>query len=129
AEEDLRAAGFEHTTPSDFGDLPLAQRPTRRPEEPLPDHEAEQVLQALGPGCWVDLFSHQQWRRARLAWAAERGTLYLFVSHGGQAHSMTRRTLQRLVRQHLLRALDSEGVVPRALERLGEPSAPMPLAA
>lgn len=128
-EDELRAAGFEHTTPSDFGALPPAQRPTAQPEEPLPDREADKVLQALGPGCWVDLFSHHQWRRAKLIWAADKGTLFMFVSHGGQAHSMTRRSLQRLLKQHLLRAVESGGVVPRAMERLGEPSAPMPLAA
>ena len=68
-------------------------------------------------------------RRARLVWAAERGTLFMFVGNGGEAHSMSRRILQRLVRDHLLRTVESEGVVPRALERLGEPSAPLPLAA
>jgi hypothetical protein len=129
AEDLLRAAGFEQAPPSDFGALPPAQQPTRRPEEPLDDHAIERVLAKLAPGCWVDLFSHRQWRRARLVWAAERGTLFMFVGNGGEAHSMSRRILQRLVRDHLLRTLESEGVVPRALERLGEPSAPLPLAA
>jgi hypothetical protein len=129
AEELLRAAGFEQAPPSDFGALPPAQQPTRRPGEPLDEHAIERVLAGLAPGCWVDLFSHRQWRRARLVWAAERGTLFMFVGNGGEAHSMSRRILQRLVRDHLLRVVESEGVVPRALERLGEPSAPLPLAA
>ena len=129
AQELLRAAGFEPAPPSDFAALPPAQQPTHRTEEPLDEHAVERVLAALAPRCWVDLYSHRQWRRARLVWAAERGTLFMFVGNGGEAHSMSRRILQRLVRDHLLRIVESEGVVPRALERLGEPSAPLPLAA
>jgi hypothetical protein len=62
-------------------------------------------------------------------WAAERGTLFMFVSHGGQPHCVSRRNLQRLARQQMLRVLPGDGVVPRALERLAQTSAPMPLAA
>jgi len=127
--EELRAAGFEDTLASDFTALPLPERPLQQPAAPLAERESEELVAALVPGCWVDLYAHQQWRRARLVWAAGRGTLFMFVSHGGQPHSMTRRTLQRLARQRLLRVVASEGVVPRALEKLGQPSAPMPLAA
>lgn len=129
AEAEMQAAGFEQPLPSDFAGLPAGQQPTRHAREPLDEHDAEQVLATLNPGCWVDLFSRQQWRRAKLVWAADKGTLFMFVSHGGQPHSMTRRSLQRLVRDHLVRAVESEGVVPRALERLGQASAPLPLAA
>jgi hypothetical protein len=51
------------------------------------------------------------------------------VSHGGQPHSMSRRSIQRLARDRLLRLIAGDGVVPRALERMAQPSAPMPLAA
>lgn len=129
AQDMLRAAGFEQAPPPDFAALPPAQQPTHRRAEPLDEPAIERAVAALAPGCWVDLFSHRQWRRARLVWAAERGTLFMFVGNGGEAHSMSRRNLQRLLREHLLRIVESEGVVPRALERLGEPSAPLPLAA
>jgi hypothetical protein len=127
--DDLRAAGFEDTLPSDFAALPAARRPLQEEPQPLEEHEVDEMLAALAPGCWVDLYSHQQWRRARLVWAAERGTLFMFVSHGGQPHSMSRRSIQRLARGHLLRLMAGDGVVPRALERMAQPSAPMPLAA
>jgi hypothetical protein len=127
--QELQAAGFEDTLVSDFSTLPAAQRPLREPAEPLPEREVDALLAALAPGCWVDLYARQTWRRARLVWATEHGTLFMFVSHGGLPHSMSRRSMQRLARDRLLRMVPGDGVVPRALERLAQPSAPVPLAA
>lgn len=75
----------------------------------------EALVAGLREGCWVDLFSRNQWLRAQLIWAAARGTLFMFQSHGGQPHSMTRRICQRLVRERLLRPVESHGVVAHAL--------------
>lgn len=111
--EDLLAAGFEDAQ------LP-GQQPT--PAQPLPEQAVADVIAALEPGRWVDLHARQQWRRARLAWAAEQGSLFLFMSHGGKAHAITRSSLQRRVRDQLLRPVDSDGVVQRALQRLMEPA-------
>jgi hypothetical protein len=128
--EDLRAAGFEEAqSSSGFAQLPPAQRPTLMPTQPLRDGVVDDLIAALEPGCWVDLYARQQWRRARLVWAADRGTLFMFVSDGGQPHSITRRSIQRLLRERLLRPVEGDAVVPRAIEKLGRPSAPMPLAA
>jgi hypothetical protein len=127
--EELRAAGFEETLPSDFAALSGGERTLQQEPQALDELEVENALASLAPGCWVDLYSRQQWRRARLIWAAERGTLFMFVSHGGQPHCMSRRSIQRLARERLLRVLAGDGVVPRALERMAQPSAPMPLAA
>jgi hypothetical protein len=129
APEELRAAGFEDTVPSDFSQLAPAVRPTQRPLAPLAEHEAEDIVEALRPGCWIDLYSHQHWRRARLVWTSGKGTLFMFTSHGGRPHSMTRRSLQRLVREQLVRPLEADAVVPRALARLSQPAQPLPLAA
>ena len=52
----------------------------------------------------------------------------MFVSNGGQPHSMTRRSLERLVRERLLRPVEAGAVVPRALEAIAQgtqaPAAP-----
>lgn len=125
---ELRAAGFEDTVPSDVAHL----RPVRKSHGPLPaleEGEADAMVAALVLGAWVDLYSRQQWRRAKLVWASAKGSFFMFVSHGGQPHSMTRRSLQRLVKGRLLRPVERDGVVPRALEKLAQDSAPMPLAA
>lgn len=114
AEEDLRAAGFEDIA---------------APDAAPAGTESEDLLAGLAPGCWVDLHVRQQWRRARLVWTGGKGTLFMFVSDGGQPHSMTRRSLQRLLRDRLLRPVEADGVVPRALQKLVQPAAALPLAA
>jgi hypothetical protein len=121
--DERQAAGFESSVfPEDRGvRAPAGSRPAPIAEQPLEEVGAEQVIAELVPGCWVDLYSRQQWRRAQLKWTSDRRTLYMFVSQGGQPHSMTRRSIERLVRDRLLRRVDNEAVVPRALARLGEP--------
>ena len=125
AQRELRKVGFEDTTPSNFAVLAANDEV---PSGPVP-FESERVIAGLGVGSWVDLHSRQQWRRARLVWVSERSTLFMFVSHGGQPHSMTRRTIQRLLQQNLLRPVDGEAVVPRALASLADESVPAALAA
>lgn len=78
--------------------------------------EAKQLLLSLRVGHWVDLYSKRRWLRAQLIWASTRGTLFMFVSHGGQPHSMTKRSCERLIRERLLRPVDAQGVVAQALD-------------
>jgi hypothetical protein len=118
AEAELDAAGFEDTQPSGHGELTAVHGDVILPDEPLGDAEAEQVLATLAVDSWVDLFSRQQWRRARLVWTSGNGAFYMFTSHGNRPHSMTRRSLQRLLRGRLLRLVQADAVVPRALETL-----------
>ena len=119
AQQELRNAGFEDTQPGAF--TLQSERDASTDNAPLlTENDTELALGELVPGCWVDLFARQQWRRARMVWAAERGTLFMFVSTGGQPHSMTRRSLQRLLRDRLLRPVAGDGVVPRALQRMAQ---------
>ncbi|HAL40447.1 MAG TPA: hypothetical protein DCP03_21075 [Polaromonas sp.] len=80
--------------------------------------DAEQQLLGLRAGHWVDLYSRNRWLRAQLIWASSKGTLFMFVSHGGQPHSMTQRSCERLIRERLLRPVEMHGVVAQALDRL-----------
>ncbi len=124
-------AGFEDTLPSGTVDLEEAFEPDLHAgvgalpaagaESAPAQSEAarvESVLKGLHTGCWVDLFSHQHWLRAQLMWASAKGTLFMFVSHGGRPHSMTRRSCERLVSTQLLRPVASHGVVGHALANL-----------
>jgi hypothetical protein len=79
-----------------------------------------QILATMTAGSWADLYSQQRWLRAQLIWASAKGTLFMFVSHGGQPHSMTKRTCERLIRSNLLRPVDNHGVVSHALEAVRE---------
>jgi hypothetical protein len=119
AQQELHAVGFEEPAPA-TEPIPLTGRAAPPPAATLSDEEVEGLLGRLAPGSWVDLHARHQWRRAHLKWASEKRTLFLFVSHGGQPHSMTRRSLQKLMKERLVRLVDSEAVVPRALEQLAE---------
>ena len=152
---DLDAAGFEDTQPTqpaELTELMTAQDKTDEPivgEEaekitlvhlpeaalPLPpnqdiDHHSQQakeqaalVLSRLRTGSWVDLYSKRQWLRAQLIWASSHATLFMFISHGGQPHSMTKRSCEKLIAQRLLRPVGTQGVVAQALDAVAEQAA------
>ena len=82
------------------------------------ERPAEEILMGLREGSWVDLYSRRRWLRAQLIWASTRGTLFMFVSHGGHPHSMTKRSCERLIRDHLIRPVEMHGVVGHALDHL-----------
>ena len=97
--------------------------------EPQPPHAlpaAEAMLLALRAGDWVDLYSRRRWLRAQLTWASSKGTLFMFVSHGGQPHSMTKRSCERLIAGRLLRPVKSHGVVAHALESVAANAKALP---
>ena len=115
---DLDAAGFEDTQPSQPAELiePLAADDDTGHHSDLAKERATTVLARLKTGSWVDLYSKRQWLRAQLIWASSQATLFMFISHGGQPHSMTRRSCEKLIAQRLLRPVDTQGVVGQALD-------------
>jgi hypothetical protein len=148
--EDLGAAGFEDTQPTepsaleveepmtagvtvieDSAPAPLAGFAQDTSAEAMqvgdssasaahPPHytpsEAEAILFGLRTGGWVDLYSKRRWLRAQLIWASTKATLFMFLSHGGQPHSMTKRSCEKLIMQRFLRPVDTHGVVGQALD-------------
>ncbi len=136
--EDLDAAGFEDTLPTAPGELEATtasegEAPavtedssvTVPPFESTTEHashalvsaeDAEAILMRLRTGSWVDLYSKHQWLRAQLVWASTKATLFMFLSHGGQPHSMTRRSCEKLIMQRWLRPVGSHAVVAQALD-------------
>lgn len=78
------------------------------------------VVVELGIGSWVELHLPTGWVRAQLTWTSPRGGLYMFISTQGLAHSMTQRTLDRLLQQDALRIIASGGVVDGALDAVAE---------
>ena len=127
--DELEAAGFEDTLPTDFSELtdtrPASEAAPAQPasgvdaqsEEDIP-FDAITLLAGLREGDWVDLYSHREWLRAQLIWASNRGTLFMFVSRGGRPHSMTKRSCERLIANRLLRPVDGQSVVRKAIEAI-----------
>lgn len=83
---------------------------------PMPLEPLELPSTELLPGAWVDLLIEGQWVRAQLTWASPHGTLFMFLSANGLAHSMTRRTLERLRSTDVLRVVSRGEVVEGALD-------------
>ena len=83
---------------------------------PMPLDPLELSSTELLPGAWVDLLMEGEWVRAQLTWASPHGTLFMFVSAKGLAHSMTRRTLERLRNTGVLRVVSRSDVVEGALD-------------
>ena len=74
----------------------------------------------LGTGAWVNLNAQGEWVRAQLTWTSPRGGLYMFISASGMAHSMTRRTLDRLLGSGALQIVSRGGVVEGALDAVAQ---------
>ncbi len=73
-------------------------------------------LDELATGSWVNLALGGSWLRAQLTWASPQRTLFMFVSGSGLAHSMSRKTLERLKRSRLIRLVSDGRVVDNALD-------------
>jgi hypothetical protein len=110
------AQPVEEEVDSSHAELLAEQEASANAAPALAQSDAERLLAGLRAGHWVDLYSRRRWLRAQLIWASTRGTLFMFVSHGGQPHSMTKRSCERLLRERLLRPVDNQGVVAQALD-------------
>ncbi|MEO5669332.1 MAG: DUF1631 family protein [Ramlibacter sp.] len=147
---ELSAAGFQETLPTDMADLYAEESgaaPLAAQVSPAPQHQAAPTPQAqpvaaaaaapaaaagasatgesllladMREGAWFDLYSKQHWLRAQLIWASSKATLFMFVSHGGQPHTMTKRICERLIKERHLRAVRTHAVVDKALRVLDE---------
>ena len=119
--------GFQETMPTDMAQLwaqeeasrPAPLEPTAAKARPAAPVDPDTVLANLREGDWIDLYSKRRWLRAQLIWASTKGTLFMFVSHGGQPHSMTKRICERLIRERYLRPVRMHGVVAQALDAVG----------
>jgi hypothetical protein len=58
--------------------------------------------------------------RAQLTWASPHRTLFMFISGGGMAHSMSRRTMDRLKGLNLLRLVSDGRIMDNALDAVAQ---------
>lgn len=76
--------------------------------------------QEMKTGTWVELSVKGEWIRAQLTWASPAGTLFMFTSQAGTAHSMSRRTLDRLRAQDHIKVVAERNVVDEALDQVAK---------
>jgi hypothetical protein len=74
----------------------------------------------LAIGSWVELQLKGEWVRAQLTWASPHGTLFMFISGKGLAHSMSRRTMEHLRTQGLMRIVSERHMVDNALDAVAQ---------
>lgn len=67
-------------------------------------------------GSWVEIMLEGAWVRAQLTWTSPMRTLFMFVSRGGKAHSMSKRTMDKLCSQGLIRMVSDGRMVDKALD-------------
>jgi hypothetical protein len=84
-------------------------------EEPPPARDAE-----LKVGTWVEILIKGEWVRAQLTWCSPHATLFMFTSVGGTAHSMSRRTLDKLRSTDSVRIVADRPVVDEALDQVAQ---------
>lgn len=87
--------------------------------------EAEPAPAILRPedlrvGTWVEILIKGDWVRAQLTWCSPHATLFMFTSVGGTAHSMSRRTLDKLRSSDHLRVVADRPVVDEALDHVAK---------
>ncbi len=71
-------------------------------------------------GSWVELHLREKWVRVQLTWASPHRSLFMFVSGKGTAHSMSRRTMERLRSRDLMRVVSDVPVVDKALDDVAQ---------
>lgn len=76
--------------------------------------------QEMRVGTWVEILVKGEWVRAQLTWCSPHATLFMFTSVGGTAHSMSRRTLDRLRASDSLRVVADRPVVDEALDQVAQ---------
>ncbi len=90
------------------------------PEVPDEGSVQDWTAQSLVTGSWVDLALAGQWVRAQLTWASPHRTLFMFISGSGMAHSMSRRTMDRLRSMGLIRLVSDGRVLDNALDAVAQ---------
>jgi len=94
------------------------------PAEILPggstNHDAvAQLVDGMVPGSRYHLFLHGRWTRVQLLWRSLHGQYLLFAGTDPlHNHSITRRALERLGEEKLLKPLDDASLLQRAVDGL-----------
>ncbi|MDZ7920036.1 DUF1631 family protein [Rhodoferax sp.] len=114
ADDEALDSGFMHDDALPLPPMPKVQQAT----DPALHHDW--TAENLGTGAWVDLAQGGVWVRAQLTWASPHRTLFMFTSSGGLAHSMSRRTMDRLRETGLIHLVSDGHVMDNALDAVAQ---------
>ena len=115
--EDEYWMGGEEAQDSGFvSESAMPVHPPDAPEVADPALQSAWSAEMLHTGAWVDIALGGVWVRAQLSWASPHRTLFMFTSGGGMAHSMSRRTMDRLRGLGLIHLVSDGRVMDNALD-------------
>jgi hypothetical protein len=98
----------------------LAPERVASPEAVLEEPSGPMRAGDMKTGTWVELKVKNDWIRAQLTWASPHATLFMFTSQAGTAHSMSRRTLDRLRAEGHIKVVAERNVVDEALDQVAK---------
>lgn len=81
---------------------------------------ARSASEAICEGAWVELMLDGQWTRLKLTWSSPHRTLFMFTSTRGRAHSMSRRSMARLMAGGMIRIVSDGLMLDGALDAVAQ---------
>ena len=114
-----RPAGEEAAAGPVTVDLQLDDElpPPPPPAPPAPEVAGSPVA-TLQIGDSVTLQLHGEWKDLQLLWMSDNGYFLLFAGSGDASHSFTRKALEKMFAQGLLRTADASSALQRASDQL-----------
>ena len=115
-----RPLGTEATSGPVTVDLELEDELPPAPPPPAPGAppDASSPLANLQVGDTISMQLHGEWADLQLLWTSDNGYFLLFAGSGEDSRSFTRKALDKMVAQGLLRAADSSSALQRAGDKI-----------
>jgi hypothetical protein len=92
--------------------------PAPPPPEPAPPPDASSPLAGLQVGDTIAMQLNGEWADLQLLWTSDNGYFLLFAGSGEASRSFTRKALEKMVAQGLLRAGDANSALQRAGDKI-----------
>lgn len=112
-----RPLGAEATSGPVTVDLQLEDELLPEPA-PLPPPEAQPLVANLQVGDTVAMQLNGEWVELQLLWMSDNGYFLLFAGSGEGSRSFTRKALDKMVAQGLLRSPDASSALQRASDKI-----------
>lgn len=81
---------------------------------------AHSASETIAEGAWVELMLDGEWTRLKLTWSSPHRTLFMFTSTRGRAHSMSRRSMERLLAAGMIRIISAGLMLDQALDAVAQ---------
>ena len=133
--QDVQDAALDETMPSEapwLGEAETADAGYLEAEAVMPldpatlevsdadRQEAQSASESISEGAWVELMLDGEWTRLKLTWSSPHRTLFMFTSTRGRAHSMSRRSMARLLAAGMIRIVSSGLMLDDALDAVAQ---------